>query len=251
MGGSPCQNFSFAGTRNGLKVKDEEIFTLDRYLQLKEEGFKFSGQSYLFWEFVDALRITNAKYFFLENVIMAKKWQDIISYTLGVEPIKINSAKFSAQNRRRLYWTNIPVDKLPEKDSDLTLEDIVFYNDNENWLDGNLIKVPHSTNGIGGLVPEGKSTWVANPSSMSHFRQSQRVYSLNGKSTTLTTSNQTIYDFGGKYRRLSIAEQEILQGLPVDYTAGVSKTARVKAIGNGWQVDTIEFLFKNLVDIYG
>ena len=51
IGGSPCQSFSFAGKRKGMSTtENEEIYTLDRYLQLKSDGFQFEGQSYLFWE---------------------------------------------------------------------------------------------------------------------------------------------------------------------------------------------------------
>ena len=92
IGGSPCQSFSNAGLRNG-----------------------FDGKSKLFWEYVRVLKETKPKYFLLENVKMKKEWQDIISKELGVEPIEICSSLFSAQKRKRLYWTNIDVDlsKLP------------------------------------------------------------------------------------------------------------------------------------------
>jgi len=47
------------------------------------------------------------KYFLLENVMMGEKWEKVLSKAIGVKPIEINSALVSAQNRRRLYWTNI------------------------------------------------------------------------------------------------------------------------------------------------
>jgi DNA (cytosine-5)-methyltransferase 3A len=108
IGGSPCQSFSFAGKRKGMSTKDEqEILTLEHYLQLKVEGFEFEGQSYLFWEYMRLLNETKPKYFLLENVMMGEKWEKVLSKAIGVKPIMINSALVSAQNRQRLYWTNI------------------------------------------------------------------------------------------------------------------------------------------------
>ena len=108
IGGSPCQSFSFAGKRKGMSTKDEqEILTLEHYLQLKKEGFEFEGQSYLFWEYMRLLKEVKPKYFLLENVMMGEKWEKVLSKAIGVNPIEINSALVSAQNRRRLYWTNI------------------------------------------------------------------------------------------------------------------------------------------------
>src|SRR6056297_3517488 len=108
IGGSPCQSFSFAGKRNGMTtVENERIENLDRYLELKNDGFEFQGESYLFWEFVRLVNECKPKYFFLENVVMAKQWEGVITRALGIHPIKINSALVSAQNRKRLYWTNI------------------------------------------------------------------------------------------------------------------------------------------------
>ena len=108
LGGSPCQSFSFAGKRKGMSTKCEtEILTLEHYLELKEEGYEFEGQSYLFWEYMRLLNEVKPKYFLLENVMMGKKWQSILTKAIGVEPIVINSSLVSAQNRKRLYWTNI------------------------------------------------------------------------------------------------------------------------------------------------
>ena len=105
MGGSPCQGFSFAGKQ--LNFKDP--------------------RSALFFEFVRLLKECNPDYFLLENVRMKKEYQDVISGELGVEPIEINSALVSAQNRKRLYWTNIPWVTQPA-DKGIMLKDII---DNE------------------------------------------------------------------------------------------------------------------------
>lgn len=108
IGGSPCQSFSFAGKRKGMSTKDEqEILTLEHYLQLKSEGYEFEGQSYLFWEYMRLLHEVKPKYFLLENVMMGEKWEKVLSKAIGVNAIEINSSLVSAQNRRRLYWTNI------------------------------------------------------------------------------------------------------------------------------------------------
>lgn len=114
IGGSPCQSFSFAGKRVGMKTtENEEIYTLERYLHLKQEGFEFEGQSYLFWEYMrilTELRGYNPNILFLlENVEMGKKWERVLSDAIGIRGVHINSALVSAQNRRRIYWTNIRV----------------------------------------------------------------------------------------------------------------------------------------------
>lgn len=112
IGGSPCQSFSFAGKRKGMVTKCEiEILSLEQYLELKNSGFEFEGQSYLFWEFVRILNEVKPKYFLLENVIMVEKWRKVLSQNVGINPIRINSALVSAQNRDRYYWTNIYAEK--------------------------------------------------------------------------------------------------------------------------------------------
>jgi DNA (cytosine-5)-methyltransferase 3A len=108
IGGSPCQSFSFAGKRKGMSTKCEtEILTLEHYLELKAEGYEFEGQSYLFWEFMRLLYECKPKYFLLENVEMGEKWEKVLNKAIGVNGIHINSALVSAQNRKRIYWTNI------------------------------------------------------------------------------------------------------------------------------------------------
>ena len=114
LAGSPCQSFSFAGKRVGMKTKENmEILTLGQYLDLKEADFEFEGQSYLFWEFMrvlTALRRRNPNIMFLlENVEMGKKWETVLSEAVGVHGVHINSALVSAQNRKRIYWSNIRV----------------------------------------------------------------------------------------------------------------------------------------------
>jgi DNA (cytosine-5)-methyltransferase 3A len=85
IGGSPCQGFSFAG---------------------KQLAFD-DPRSKLFFEFVRLKNECSPTYFMLENVKMKKEFELVISKYMGVAPIEINSALLSAQNRVRLYWTNI------------------------------------------------------------------------------------------------------------------------------------------------
>ena len=104
IGGSPCTGFSQAG--KGLNFDDP--------------------QSKLYFEFVKVLNAVKPKYFLLENVRMNKEFRDIISSDLGVKPIEINSALVSAQNRRRLYWTNIP-NVSPPEDKGILLNKVLYH----------------------------------------------------------------------------------------------------------------------------
>ena len=108
IGGSPCQGVSFAG---------------------KQLAFD-DPRSQLFFEFVRLLKELKPKYFLLENVRMKKEYLDIITKYLGVEPVLINSSLFSAQNRQRYYWTNIPFNK-NMVDKGIILKDILETNPNE------------------------------------------------------------------------------------------------------------------------
>lgn len=114
LAGSPCVNLSFAGKRAGLATKENmEILTLGQYLDLKEADFEFEGQSYLFWEFMRILKDLQKRnpkvLFLLENVEMGKKWETVLSGAIGIHGVHINSALVSAQNRKRIYWSNIRV----------------------------------------------------------------------------------------------------------------------------------------------
>lgn len=130
IGGSPCQSLSMAGKRKGLSTKDGvDIFDLEMYLELKENGFEFEGQSYLFWEYIriynDLLERGDNPKFFLENVEMGKKWESVFNDILGRKGIHINSALVSAQNRRRIYWTDIHDDIPQPEDRGILLKDIL------------------------------------------------------------------------------------------------------------------------------
>lgn len=130
IGGSPCTNLSMSGKRKGLSTKEGmEVLDLKTYLELKENGFEFEGQSYLFWEYIRIYhelieRGDNPK-FFLENVEMGKKWESVFNETMGRKGIHINSALVSAQNRRRIYWTDIYDDIPQPEDRGILLRDIL------------------------------------------------------------------------------------------------------------------------------
>ena len=137
IGGSPCQSFSFAGKQNGMSTKDSiEILTIEHYLELKEQKFEFEGQSYLFWEYMRIKKEADPTNFLLENVMMSDKWKRVLTQAIGIKPICINSSLVSAQNRERLYWTNIGAEadglfgdlacKIPQpKDKGILLRDIL------------------------------------------------------------------------------------------------------------------------------
>ena len=112
IGGSPCQSFSFAGRRIGMATTSHELVTtLPRYMQLKEQGFEFAGESYLFWEFVriwqEVRTINPSVIFLLENVEMGRRWESVIDTAIGIRGLHINSSLVSAQERKRIYWSNL------------------------------------------------------------------------------------------------------------------------------------------------
>jgi DNA (cytosine-5)-methyltransferase 3A len=223
MGGSPCQCFSFAGKRKGMATTEgEEITTLDRYLELKKDGFEFEGQSYLFWEYVRILRETKPKYFLLENVMMAEKWAWVISDILGVKPIRINSTLVSAQKRDRLYWTNIPGVELP-KDKGVQLQDIL-----EN-----------------GYSEKSKSWCMLN--SWNRFpKKMDSVKKRYARSMMPVVFSSPDFDWSKGWRPLNRSEGERLQTVPENYTRVVSEKDALGILGNGWTVDVIAHILSHI-----
>lgn len=147
MGGSPCQGFSFAG---------------------KQLAFD-DPRSALFFEFVRCVKELQPKYFLLENVRMKKEYLDVISEYMGVEPIMINSALVSAQNRVRYYWTNISGIEQPEQRG-IVLRDILETNTSDEYLAGENLQKNYK--GGNQLNPNYKS-------------QANTIHDTDGKSGTI------------------------------------------------------------------
>ena len=176
IGGSPCQGFSFAGKQ--LNFEDP--------------------RSQLFFEYVRLLKALKPKYFLLENVRMQKESMDVITEMLGVEPVAINSNLVSAQNRHRLYWTNIPMDGIPE-DRGIVLSDILedgcTDRDKSHCIDANYFKGGNLKSYFEKhrrqLVFSGDGlAHVGDAAEYDHYKNSQikRVYHPDGKAPTLLAS---------------------------------------------------------------
>lgn len=229
--GSPCQDFSICGSKKGMVTKEKvRVTSLDQYLKLKSEGFQFDekSQSYLFWEFIRLVRQLKPKYFFLENVRMSKVWQHVISTELGVLPIEINSSLVSAQNRDRLYWTNIPGVTAPQ---------------DKRILLGNIIP-----GAIGGYGKRGQDLGIKKSDGSVKWIQVGTTRKDNKANCILTVRHSTgkVTMKDGTQRLLTIGEAEQLQTLPKNYTdvPGLSEARRWHTIGNGWTIDVITHLFK-------
>lgn len=208
IGGSPCQSFSTAISSNT----------------------GFDGKSKLFFEFVRIMKETNPKYFLLENVEMKKEWEQVITNFMGVEPIAINSERFSAQSRPRLYWTNINFDRnLPINNQ--VLKDILQDDVDEKYY----YTQTHDFHGHDKVVC---ATLHINGHDIL-----KRVNSPNHKCQTLTAvcggNQQKKVLINNRVRKLTPLEYEKLQCIPENYTSNISDGGRYKAIGNGWNIDTV------------
>jgi len=206
MGGSPCQSFSKAG-----------------------DGTGFDGKSKLFWEYLRILKEVKPKYFLLENVVMKKEWEDVITEAMGVEPIMINSNLVSAQNRKRLFWTNIPNVEQPE-DRGILLKDILEDDADPKYAisDSKIDRVLNSQWGKGFFYDK------------SHDKIGTAIAGYHKLPT-----DGTYIDLGYP-RKITPTEFEKLQTVPVGYTDCVSDTQRYAMVGNGWTIDVISHILKNM-----
>jgi DNA-cytosine methyltransferase len=238
IGGSPCQGFSFAGGQ--LNFDDP--------------------RSQLFFEFVRIKNECQPKYFLLENVKMRKESEAVITEMLGVKPIEINSNLVSAQNRKRLYWTNINFDWNIE-DQNIKLKDIIEHGivdrDKSHCLDANYWKGGN----LKSYFEKHRRQLVFSEDGLCHVGMAdvngydlmKRVYHVEGKSPTLNActggNREPKIAVGDKlWRKLTPLECERLQTVPEGYTEGVSNTQRYKMLGNGWTVDVIAHILKGLIE---
>lgn len=248
IGGSPCQGFSFAG--KGLNFEDP--------------------RSKLFFEFVRLKNETQPKYWMLENVKMKAEHQNIISEILGVKPILINSELVSAQNRERLYWTNIPITEMPV-DKGILLKDIIeigepiknksqtilatLYKENaKSMIKRNkarlLVKMSSENPRIKELsITDRGIRPHRNDKRKSGISEIGTIHYPDTKSYTITANHapKVLTEIIG-WRKLSPIECERLQTVPDNYTDCVSDTQRYKMLGNGWTVDVIAHIFGSLLN---
>ncbi len=233
IGGSPCQGFSFAG--KGLNFQD--------------------SRSKLFFEFVRAMKEVQPKYFLLENVVMKKEWMDVITKYMGIEPIKINSKLVSAQNRERLYWTNIPISQLEDKGIVLSdiLEEVEFNEPaairgrriNKATIIGRRLNEEGHRKDYDKEIPITQCLEVRKTNT-----DKSNCLTTVEKDNVLTPLSPGRYPdvFKKKlpFRYYTIKEYCRLQTLPDNYTRAVSDNKGKKLIGNGWTVDVIVHILSGL-----
>ena len=256
IGGSPCQGFSFAGKQ--LNFDDP--------------------RSKLFFEFVRLKNECNPTYFLLENVKMKKEYEDIITEYLGVKPIAINSELFSAQDRKRIYWTNINFKALPTENK-LTVEDILedevdvkYYIEPKRSVvicenevkkrkiafigsnsQGNRIYNIHGKSvclcGEGGGLGAKTGLYALpclTPDRLEKRQNGRRFKPSNSKFYTLTAMDKHGILTDNFVRKLTPIECERLQTVPDNYTKIASDNQRYRMLGNGWTVDVIAHIFGGL-----
>lgn len=212
VGGSPCTDLSIAkGNRQGLK----------------------GNKSQLFWSYVEILKKKKPKYFLLENVAsMSKEDRDIITKTLGVEPIEINSDRFTPQKRRRLYWFNWELtEELPEEGD--RWPELVAWSRSTRYKD-----------------KDGRKYSGPGPGRESYVEEREI---RDGRANTCTTgtgcgsfSSKNFREIDGEKIPLHPDDCEALQGFPEGWTEIVSDSQRYKQIGNAVTVPVIEFILRGI-----
>lgn len=247
IGGSPCQGFSLAGKQ--IAFDDPRSMLYFEYERILKE-----------------LKLINLNIkFLLENVKMKQEFKDVITDRLGVEPVAINSNLVSAQNRYRLYWTNLEVSSVENKG--VVLVDILEPEVDEKYFvkAGRLewLKTFGELKEKEGYVafnptkakcltvrrePSWNTTYILQ---WPHGSNKGGLRATDGKTPALTTSSWPANNLllnEGLVRKLTPVECERLQNVPDGYTSCVSDTQRYKMLGNGWTVDVIAHIFKGLKD---
>lgn len=236
IGGSPCQGFSFAGKQ--LNFNDP--------------------RSALFFEYVRALKELKPKWFLLENVRMKKEFKDVISEHLGIKPVKIESSDFSAQKRTRLYWTNISISEYTDKG--IVLSDIIEHGlvdrDKSYCIDANYFKGTNLEQYLAKKRRQVVFEKSNKPIRLGALSKSMgtRVYHESGKSICISAqgggwgAKTGLYHDDYCIRKLTPLECKRLQTVPDDYKMNVSNTQAYKMLGNGWTVDVIAHIFKNILN---
>lgn len=222
IGGSPCKGISGLNQNQDGLEHDESILFYE-YLRLKEE--------------------TGAKYFLLENTHGNKKSIQEISDRLNCNPININSALVSAQNRPRYYWTNIP-----PFTHDLTgrILSLIQQPENKNITTNDVFDYK------GDLVPENRIKWLESESGIKSVQRSYTRINPFPKAGCLTANGHKkwnenyIKSDDGKYRFLSQRDLERLQTVPEGYTDCLTYNEAYDVLGDGWTVDVISHIFQGL-----
>lgn len=231
IGGSPCTYWSIAKSRWGNRETTSSGFGWD-----------------LFSQYVRALKESECKYFLYENNYgMSNEIKEEITRHLKVEPILIDSKLVSAQNRKRLYWTNIPGITQPE-DKGILVKDILesgqTYRDKAYCLttsyNGAVLwnSLERSQRCMVAEVDENGTAVNENKITLTHKNK-------NGESIT-KTYKINLPDGRYVFRRYTPVEFERLQTLPDNYTQCITNPNRYKSIGNGWTVDVISHILKNI-----
>lgn len=225
IGGSPCTYWSIARARG------------DNVRETKASGLGWE----LFSQYVRALHEVKPKYFLYENnASMSEEIKECISEELGLKPIEIDSADFSAQHRHRYYWTNIPVD-LNYRKSDVVFADIMVEDNDVKSFEKYKSTLRTSEDGL-------CVSW--DTSGKGNYSQQNRARRVNQKWNTLPSSGRdknNIYMGGCWFRLINPVEAERLQTLPDNYTACLkSKVKRVEVCGNGWTVEVIKHILKGI-----
>lgn len=228
IGGSPCTFWSISQSPDKREVTNEGM------------GWE------LFQNYVIAKEKFKPDFFLYENnESISKLIQSEIEKSLGVNLLHINSAALSAQTRHRIYGTNIQVDSDLE-DRNIRVKDILDYGfHKENLISEVKFNDRDDTKNNNKLVRIG---------TIGKGGQGERVYSINGKSCTLSANGggrgakTGLYLIDGEVRKLNPLEAERLQTMPDNYTLcdGVPETQRYKCIGNGWTAEIIIWILSHI-----